>query len=35
MGLTIIETLADSLEIESVINIGTKLIITKSLKNHG
>lgn len=34
MGLTIIETLADRLEIESVINIGTKLIITKSLKNH-
>lgn len=34
MGLTIIETLADQLEIESVINIGTKLIITKSLKNH-
>ena len=29
MGITIIETLADSLEIESVINIGTKLIITK------
>ncbi len=35
MGLTIIETLADSLEIESVINIGTKLIIKKSLKDHG
>lgn len=34
MGLTIIETLADHLEIESVVNIGTKLIITKSLKNH-
>lgn len=34
MGLTIIETLADQLEIESVVNIGTKLIITKSLKNH-
>ena len=31
MGLTIIETLADQLEIESVVNIGTKLIITKSL----
>lgn len=35
MGMTIIETLADSLEIESVINIGTKLIITKRLKDHG
>ena len=34
MGITIIETLADQLEIESVVNIGTKLIITKSLKNH-
>lgn len=34
MGLTIIETLADRLEIESVIDIGTKLMITKSLKNH-
>ena len=34
MGLTIIETLADRLEIESVVNIGTKLIITKNLKNH-
>ncbi len=34
MGLTIIETLADRLEIESVINIGTKLIITKNLKDH-
>lgn len=34
MGLTIIETLSDQLEIESVVNIGTKLIITKSLKNH-
>lgn len=34
MGLTIIETLTDQLEIESVVNIGTKLIITKSLKNH-
>ena len=34
MGLTIIETLADQLEIESVVNIGTKLITTKSLKNH-
>ena len=28
MGITIIETLADSLEIESVINIGTKLILS-------
>lgn len=35
MGMTIIETLADSLEIESVINIGTKLIITKRLKDNG
>lgn len=34
MGLTIIETLADELEIESVVNIGTKLIITKRLKDH-
>ena len=34
MGLTIIETLADQLEIESVVNIETKLIITKRLKNH-
>lgn len=35
MGITIIETLADSLEIESVINIGTKLIIKKRLKDNG
>lgn len=35
MGLTIIETLADSFEIESLINIGTKLIIKKRLKDHG
>lgn len=35
MGLTIIETLADQLEIESVVNIGTKLIITKRLKDNG
>lgn len=35
MGMTIIETLADSLEIESVVNIGTKLIITKRLKDNG
>ena len=34
MGLTIIETLSDSLKIESVINIGTKLIITKRLNHH-
>ena len=32
MGLTIIETFADSLEIESIVNIGTKLIIKKRLK---
>ena len=35
MGMTIIETLADSLEIESIINIGTKLIIKKRLQNDG
>lgn len=35
MGMTIIETLADTFEIESVINIGTKLIITKKLVDHG
>ena len=35
MGMTIIETLADTFEIESVINIGTKLIITKTLKDNG
>ncbi|MDE6953607.1 MAG: anti-sigma F factor [Erysipelotrichales bacterium] len=35
MGLTIIETLADHLKVESVINIGTKLIITKKLKDNG
>lgn len=35
MGMTIIETLADSLKVESVINIGTKLIITKKLKDNG
>ncbi len=34
MGITIIETLADSFEIESVKNIGTKLIITKRLKDN-
>lgn len=35
MGMTIIETLTDSFEIESVINIGTKLIMTKYMGNHG
>ncbi|MEG0276518.1 MAG: anti-sigma F factor [Coprobacillus sp.] len=35
MGMTIIETLADSFEIESVMNIGTKLIITKRLRDNG
>lgn len=34
MGITIIETLADSFQIESVKNIGTKLIITKRLKDN-
>lgn len=34
MGMTIIETLADTLEIESVANIGTKLIITKRLNDN-
>jgi len=34
MGITIIETLADTFEIESVVNIGTKLIITKRLKDN-
>ena len=33
MGLTIIETFSDSLEIESIVNIGTKLIIRKRLKD--
>ena len=33
MGLTIIETFSDSLEIESIVNIGTKLIIKKRLKD--
>ena len=33
MGFTIIETFADSLEIESIVNIGTKLIIKKRLKD--
>lgn len=32
MGLTIIETLGDHLEIHSTVNLGTKLIITKKLK---
>ena len=35
MGMKFIETLVDSLEIESVVNIGTKLIITKRLKDNG
>ena len=34
MGMTIIQTLADTFEIESVVNIGTKLIITKRLKDQ-
>ncbi len=34
MGLTIIETLGDQLEIHSTLNLGTKLIITKKLKEH-
>jgi stage II sporulation protein AB (anti-sigma F factor) len=33
MGLTIIETLGDHLEIHSTIHLGTKLIITKRLKD--
>ena len=33
MGFTIIETFSDSLEIESIVNIGTKLIIKKRLKD--
>ena len=33
MGLTIIETFSDSLTIESMVNIGTKLIIKKRLKD--
>ena len=33
MGFTIIETFADSLEIESIVNIGTKLIIKKRLQD--
>ncbi len=33
MGFTIIETFADNLEIESIVNIGTKLIIKKRLKD--
>lgn len=33
MGLTIMETLADNLEIHSTENLGTKLIITKRLKD--
>ena len=34
MGLPIIESLADLLDIISKINIGTKLIITKQLEDH-
>ncbi|MCD8029154.1 MAG: anti-sigma F factor [Erysipelotrichaceae bacterium] len=33
MGMSIIETLADSFEIESVINIGTKCMITKKFQS--
>lgn len=33
MGLTIIETLADHFEIHSTLDLGTKLIITKRLKD--
>lgn len=33
MGLTIIETLADQFEIHSTVDLGTKLIITKRLKD--
>lgn len=33
MGLTIIETLGDTLDIHSTVNLGTKLIITKRLKD--
>ena len=33
MGFTIIGTFADSLEIESIVNIGTKLIIIKRLQD--
>ncbi len=35
MGLTIIDTLCDSFEIESELNKGTKLIIKKEMKNYG
>lgn len=35
MGLTIIDTLCDVLEIESEIEKGTKLIIKKEMKNYG
>lgn len=35
MGMTIMETLADSFDIESVANVGTKLIITKTIQEHG
>lgn len=33
MGLTIIETLADTFEIHSTVDLGTKLIITKRLNS--
>lgn len=33
MGLTIIETLSDNLEIHSTLDLGTKLIISKRLKD--
>ena len=33
MGLTIIESLADCLEIHSIVGLGTKLVITKRLKD--
>lgn len=35
MGLTIIDTLCDSLDIESVVNDGTRLIIKKEMKSYG
>ncbi len=34
MGMTIIDTLADSFEIVSEVGIGTKLIMTRQLKEH-
>ena len=33
MGLSIIDSLSDEFEIQSVVNVGTKLIIEKSLAN--